>query len=88
MDTFKAITAGGSITGAFSTVTVPLLFAGLSPSYGSQVVQLGGAIGLGGVVGFGAAKLDPLIVREDKDIFAQFDDTDIFKKLQEYLTCN
>ena len=82
VDTFKAITAGGSISGSFSTVTVPLLFAGLSPSYGSQVVQLGGA------VGFGAAALDPRIVREDKDIFAQFDDTDIFKKLQEYLTCN
>jgi hypothetical protein len=83
VDKFQAITAGGAITGSFSSVNVPLLFTGLGPTYGSQVVELGGAVGVGG------ALLDPRIVREDKDIFALVgEDKDIFDKLKGYLVCN
>ena len=73
---------GGTITGTFSSVSVPLLITGLGPAYGTQSVSLGGA------VGFGGALLDPRLIREDKDVFALVEDVDIFKKLQEYLTCN
>jgi filamentous hemagglutinin family protein len=82
-DTFNIITTGGTVSGAFSSVVVPFVFTGLSSSYQSQLVQLGGAVGIG------ATALDPRIVKEDKDIFAQTnEDTDIFKKLQDYQTCN
>ena len=82
LDKFQVLTVGGTITGTFSSVSVPLLFTGLGPAYGTQSVSLGGA------VGFGGALLDPRLIREDKDVFALVEDVDIFKKLQEYLTCN
>ncbi len=85
-DTFNIITTGGTVSGAFSSVVVPTVFAGLGASFQSQLVQLGGVLG---PVSSSIVAVDPRIVSEDKDIFAQAgDDEDIFSKLKDYLTCN
>jgi filamentous hemagglutinin family protein len=87
-DTFSIITTGGTVSGAFSSVVVPAVFTGLGAGYQSQLVQLSGAIGPV-TAASSIVAVDPNIVREDKDIFAQTnEDTDIFEKLQDYQTCN
>ena len=85
-DTFQAVTAGGTVSGTFSSVIGSAAFPGLGASYLSQAVQLaGGSVLTSGLI---SSALDPQVVKEDKNIFDQVSEEDERLNRQDFLICN